>query len=119
MLKFSEYSQNGNGDDLTVISVSSLEIDKINEELDYSLNESSVNPYSDWCNSQKVLSNYGVELPNVVFEDMDEGEVVVILNCEDTDYYFYYCFWLNEENCYESFSTVTDESGLEELLNEE
>lgn len=119
MLKFGEFSLDGNGDDLTVISVSSLEIDKINEELNLSLNESSVNPYYDWLNSQRVLSKFGIDLPNVVFEDMDEGEVVVVLNCEDTDYYFYYCYSLNEENYYESFATVTDESGLEELLSEE
>jgi len=117
MLKFNEFLEN-DGDDLTVISVSSLEIDKINEELILSLNESSVNPYSDWNNCRKVLSNFNINLPKTIFEDVDEGEKIVILNCEDTDYYFYYCFYLNE-GYYESFATVTDESGLEELLKEE
>lgn len=118
MLNFQQFVES-NGDDLTVISVSSLEIDKINEELDFSLNESSVNPYREWANSQRALSKFGIDLPNVVFEDMDEGEVVVVLECDGTDYYFYYCYSLNEQNCYESFATVTDESGLEELLSEE
>ena len=118
MLKFQQFVENGGGN-LTVISVSSLEIKKINEELDFALNESSVNPYREWSNSQKVLSKFHIDLPSVVFEDLDEGEEVVVLNCEGTDYYFYYCYWLNEENCYESFATVTDESGLEELLSEE
>ena len=117
MLKFQQFVENG-GDDLTVISVSSLEIDKINEELLMSLNESSVNPYVDWRNAQNCLSKFGIDIPDVIFEDMDEGEEVIVLNCEDTDYYFYYCFWLNE-GLYESFVTVTDESGLEELLKEE
>ena len=117
MLNFQQFVES-DGDDLTVISVSSLEVDKINEELDFSLNESSVNPYLDWANSQRALRRFGVDLPNVVFEDMDEGEEVIILECEGTDYYFYYSFWLNED-VYESFATVTDESGLEELLKEE
>lgn len=118
MFKFQQFVENG-GDDLTVISVSSLEIDKINEELMMSLNESSVNPYIDWRNAQSSLSKFGIHIPDVIFEDMDEGEEVIVLNVEDTDYYFYYCFWLNEENVYESFVTVTDKSGLEELLKEE
>lgn len=117
MLNFQQFVES-DGDDLTVISVSSLEIDKINEELDFSLNESSVNPYSDWENCQRTLSRFGIDLPKVMFEDMDEGEEVVILNCEDTDYYFYYCFQLDEGR-YTSFATVTDESGLEEILKEE
>jgi hypothetical protein len=115
MLKFKEYVKNG--DDLTVISVSNLEIDKINEELLLSLNESSVNPYYNWLNTQMTLSKFNISLPNIVFEDIDEGEEVIILNCEGTDYYFYYAFWLNEGH-YESFATVTDESGLEEILKE-
>lgn len=117
MLSFQQFVES-NGDDLTVISVSSLDIEAINEELNHSLNESSVNPYYDWLNSQRALSYFGIKLPNVVFEDMDEGEEIVILECGDTDYYFYYAFWLNE-GVYESFATVTDESGLEELLKEE
>jgi hypothetical protein len=117
MLKFQQFVES-NGDDLTVISVSSLEIGKINEELNRSLNESSVNPYYDWLNSQRALSHFGIDLPNVIFEDLDEGEEIVILECGDTDYYFYYSFWLNE-GVYESFATVTDESGLEEILKEE
>jgi hypothetical protein len=116
MLKFKEYVENG--DDLTVISVSSLEVDKINEELNFSLSESSVNPYHNWRNCQMTLSKFGIDLPKVVFEDMAEGEEVVILECESSDYYFYYSFWLNED-AYESFATVTDESGLEKLLKEE
>lgn len=116
MFKFKEYLENG--DDLTVISVSSLDIETINEELSYSLNESSVNPYYDWLNSQRALLQFGINLPNVTFKDLDEGEEVVVLNCEGTDYYFYYCFQL-VEGVYESFAAVTDESGLEELLKEE
>ena len=118
MLKFSQFVKNDGGD-LTVISVSSLDIDSINEQLNLAINESTVNPYYDWLNCQRALHKFGIELPNVVFEDKDGAEEVVILNCEDTDYYFYYCFTLNEEGYYESFSTVTDESGLEELLEEE
>jgi hypothetical protein len=117
MLNFQQFVES-DGDDLTVISVSSLEIDKINEELLLSLNESSVNPYVDWANSQRALSKFGIDLPKTIFEDIDEGEKIVILNCEDTDYYFYYCFNLSE-GYYESFATVTDESGLEDLLKEE
>jgi hypothetical protein len=117
MLNFQQFVES-DGDDLTVISVSSLDIEAINEELNHSLNESSVNPYYDWLNSQRALSHFGIELPSIVFEDMDEGEEIVILECEGTDYYFYYSFWLNE-GVYESFATVTDESGLDELLKEE
>jgi hypothetical protein len=117
MLNFQQFVEL-DGDSLTVISVSSLDMDAINEELNLSLNESSVNPYYDWLNSQRTLNHFGIDLPNVVFEDLDEGEEIVILECEGTDYYFYYSFWLNE-GVYESFATVTDESGLEELLKEE
>ena len=117
MLNFQQFVES-DGDDLTVISVSSLDIEAINEELNHSLNESSVNPYYDWLNSQRALSYFGIKLPNVVFEDVDEGEEIIILECGDTDYYFYYAFWLNE-GVYESFATVTDESGLDELLKEE
>jgi hypothetical protein len=117
MLSFQQFVES-DGDDLTVISVSSLDIEAINEGLNHSLNESSVNPYYDWLNSQMTLNHFGISLPNVVFEDLDEGEEIVILECEGTDYYFYYSFWLNE-GVYESFATVTDESGLEEILKEE
>jgi hypothetical protein len=116
MLNFQQFVES-NGDDLTVISVSSLDMEVINEELNLSLNESSVNPYYDWLNSQRALLQFGIELPNVVFEDLDEGEEIVILECGDTDYYFYYSFWLNE-GVYESFATITDEKGLEELLED-
>jgi hypothetical protein len=118
MLNFRQFVESDR-DDLTVISVSSLEIDKINEELDFSLNESSTNPYYEWIDCQKTLNKFGIELPNVIFEDMDQGEIVMVLNCEDTDYYFYYCYSLNEQNFYESFATITDELELQELLKEE
>ena len=117
MLSFQQFVES-NGDDLMVISVSSLDIEAINEELSLSLNESSVNPYYDWLNSQRALLQFGINLPSVMFEDVDEGEEIVILECNGTDYYFYYCFSLNE-GIYETFATVTDESGLEELLKEE
>lgn len=118
MLKFKQFAEN-NGDDLTVISVSSLCVEDINDELDFSLNESCTNPYVEWDNCSKVLSKFGVDLPRVVFEDMEGDEVVVVLNNEDTDYYFYYCFALNEEGYYDSFATVTDDAGLDELLAED
>ena len=120
MLKFREFVSDGNGDNIPVVSVSSLNLEAINEQLILSLNESPVNPYIDWVNSRKVLEQFDIKLPNTIFKDIMEGEELVALNLEGTDYYFYYCYHMSEDmDCYESFATVVDESGLEELLREE
>jgi hypothetical protein len=80
--------------------------------------ESYLNPYIGWLNSSKIMEKYGVNLPRYVFRDLEEGVEVVPLSIKESEYYFYYEYQMNEDGSYQSFATITDEQGLEELIEE-
>jgi hypothetical protein len=119
MLKFSEFIKENGGRNIPIVFISSdVNFDEINEELDECTNESVSNPYVGWLNITNTLLEHGIELPKVLFEDIQETEEVIILNFNESEYYFYYNHMLNEESHYESFAIITDEAGLDELLKE-
>ena len=121
MIGFRHYISEEIGDDLNVISISEDICDsyeQINELLDICLSESSVNPYTGWLQSAKTLATFGINLPKVVFSDLREGVEVISLTFNESEYYFYYEYVINESNQYETFATITDEDGLDELLKE-
>ncbi len=121
MIGFKTFISEEIGDDLKVVSISedvSQSYEQINELLDICLNESSVNPYTGWIQSSKTLTAFGIDLPKVVFSDSQEGTEVVTLTFNESEYYFYYEYELNESGLYETFATITDENGLDDLLKE-
>ena len=122
MISFRDFVSDETRNDLNVVSVSEETVslfEEINEALDNCLVESHLNPYIGWRNSSKVMENYGIKLPSYIFKDLHEGEEVVALNVNESEYYFYYAYQINEDGSYQTFATITDEQGLEELIEEE
>jgi hypothetical protein len=124
MLSFRHFLSQDNGDvTIPVVSLTeglSFDIDEINEQLDSCLTESLANPYIGWLNSARILEQYGIKLPKVLFKDILEGEEVVALNMNESEeeHYFYYEYNFVKEG-YHSFASIVNESELEELLAEE
>lgn len=122
MIGFKAFISEEHVDDLKVVHISediSHSLEQINQLFDNQLSEELNNPYTGWLWSSKILESFGIELPKVTFSDINEGIEVVELKLNESSYYFYYEYELNESNQYETFATITDESGLDELLNEE
>ena len=122
MLKFGEFIRERSGENISVVSTSDLfvdSIDSINEQLDLCLTVCWLNPYLGWVNASKIMAPYGIQLPRIIFRDIQEGEEVVALNLEESkeNYYFYYNYNFTKEG-YESFATIANETELEELLKE-
>jgi len=122
MLKFGEFIREHSGENISVVSTSDSfidSIDSINEQLDLCLTECWLNPYLGWVNASKIMAPYGIQLPRIIFRDIQEGEEVVALNLEESkeNYYFYYNYNFTKEG-YESFATIANETELEELLKE-
>lgn len=121
MLSFREFISEETENNLTVVSVSEEVLslfEEINQALDNCLVESYLNPYIGWLNSSKIMEKYGINLPRYVFRDLEEGVEVVPLSIKESEYYFYYEYQMNEDGSYQSFATITDEQGLEELIEE-
>lgn len=124
MLSFRYFLSEDNGDvTIPVVSISeslSFNIDNVNEQLDGILTENLSNPYIGWVNSSKILEQYGIKLPKVLFRDILEGVEVVALNINESEeeHYFYYEYSFVKEG-YTSFASIVNESELDELLAEE
>jgi len=121
MIGFRHFISEDIGDNLNVVSISediNDTYEQINELLDICLSESSVNPYTGWIQASKTLTAFGIDLPKVVFSGVQEGVEVIPLTFNESEYYFYYEYVLNESNQYETFATITDENGLNDLLKE-
>jgi len=124
MLSFRHFLSEETGDvTIPVVSITeslSFDVDSINDQLDGCLTESLANPYIGWLNSARILEQYGIKLPKVLFKDILEGEEVVALNMNESEeeHYFYYEYNFVKEG-YHSFASIVNESELEELLAEE
>lgn len=130
MLSFRHFLSEETGDaTIPVVSITeglSFDIDSINEQLDGILTENLSNPYIGWVNSSRILEQYGIKLPKVLFRDILEGVEVVSLNKvvalnineSEEEHYFYYEYNFVKEG-YHSFASIVNESELEELLAEE
>jgi len=124
MLSFRHFLSEETGDvTIPVVSITeslSFDVDSINDQLDGCLTESLANPYIGWLNSARILEQYGIKLPKVLFKDILEGEEVVALNMNESEeeHYFYYEYNFVKEG-YHSFASIVNQSELEELLAEE
>jgi hypothetical protein len=124
MLSFKHFLSQDNGDvTIPVVSITeslSFDIDNINDQLDGCLTENLSNPYIGWVNSSRILEQYGIKLPKVLFRDILEGVEVVALNINESEeeHYFYYEYNFVKEG-YHSFASIVNESELDELLAEE
>jgi hypothetical protein len=124
MLSFRHFLSEETGDvTIPVVSITeslSFDVDSINDQLDGCLTESLANPYIGWLNSARILEQYGIKLPKVLFKDILEGEEVVALNMNESEeeHYFYYVYNFVKEG-YHSFASIVNQSELEELLAEE
>jgi hypothetical protein len=145
MINFREFISEG-GYNVPVVSLDKEKVNlsnestrnEINRNLAAVLSSGSTNPYGSWIRVSKVLSMYGVNLPRVIFQDAEEGEEVVeihqfgekwgasldgtVTQPNDVgypDYYLYFNYGIGENGFYESFATVTDEEGLNDLIGDD
>jgi hypothetical protein len=147
MLNFSDFVKLDENHKMPVVSIYKDEVDlskqetrnEINRSLAAELSRNYVNPYTAWVRVGKILSTYHVILPRVLFKDADEGEEIVAIsqfgtksgyakdgsgviippNATDSEneYYLYFSYTLGESGFYETYATVTDDAGLNELVD--
>mgnify|MGYP003332380406 FL=1 len=108
---------------------------EINRNLAASLSRNFVNPYGGWVSIRKILDQYGIFLPKIVFQDQEDGEEIVALNqfgdkwgatldgvvtspndSAEEDYYLYYSFGRDESGFYDIFAKIVDEDELNDML---
>jgi hypothetical protein len=144
MYSFREFmAEDGYG--TTVVSISKDKVDlskpstvsEINRNFAAELSRHWMTPYGGWKRVCKVLEMYGVEVPKVVFQDVDFGEEVVVIsqfghkwgaNLDGTvtqpndqnepEHYLYYNYNIDETGFYKCDALVTDEAGLNEILSD-
>jgi hypothetical protein len=145
MLKFSEFITEG-GYGVPVVSLSKDKVDlakentrnEINRNIAAELSRTWMNPYGGWMKIRKVLSMYNIFLPNVIFQDEEEGEEVIAIQQfgdkfgadlsgvvtsphepDDAEFYLYYSYGIGDSGFYEAFAVVTDEDGLNDLMSDD
>jgi hypothetical protein len=145
MLNFREFIKEEDDREIAVIKISIDNIDLSKEETRDEINDTlfealddqpSTNPYGGWFRAAKILSLYGINLPKVIFKDILDGEEVVAISQfgekvgakldgtismkgDEEEYYFYYSYGINEDGYYDSYATVVDESGLNDLVSDD
>ena len=144
MISFKDYIKEcGDGMDIPSIKISKEQIDcskeetrdEINDNLYRGLDPHFLNPYIGWVRASKLLSLYGIALPRVIFQDLEDGEEVVAINQfgdvvgattngvnmepENTEYYFYFSYGRTEDGHYECYAEITDSDGLDELVSDD
>jgi hypothetical protein len=125
--------------DKTKVGVSGLSTrNEINRNLAAVLSSNFVNPYDGWVRIRKVLDQYGVVLPKVVFQDQEQGEEVVALSqfgdkwgatldgvvtspndSEEEDYFLYYNFGIDETGFYDTYAKIVTEDELNDILEDD
>lgn len=145
MLKFKEYITEG-GYNVPVVTINKEKVDlsrrdtrnEINRNLSAELAKEFINPYGGWERLRKILIMYGIALPNILFQDAEEGEEVVAINQfgdrwgaevngivtspgtpEEEEYYLYYSYGIGEHGFYDSFAVITDANGLEDFIKDD
>lgn len=90
-------------------------------------------PYIALGNVARVLAYASIVVPQYTFLDRDEGEVVFDANQfgktvgikidgtpedeEETDYYVYFSYSMNDDGFYDCFAALVDSEGLEKILD--
>jgi hypothetical protein len=144
MLNFGEFITEG-GYNVPVVSIEKDKVDlstdatrnEINRNMAAELSREWMNPYGGWTRIRKVLSMYSIFLPNVIFNDEEEGEEIVVLSqfgdkwgatldgvvtspndVDVPEYYLYYTYEISEHGFYKATAIVTDEEGINDVLKE-
>jgi hypothetical protein len=142
MLKFGEFSTEG-GYHMPVVSISKDEVDlskeetrnEMNRNISAELSRHFMNPYGAWLKIGKILEMYSIFLPKVIFNDEMEGEEVVAIqqfggqwgadlsgkvttpnSPDDTEYYLYYSYGIDDGGFYSAYACVVDEEELNAIL---
>jgi len=145
MKSFAEFISEG-GYHVPVVSLSKEKVDlekfetrnEINRNLAAELSREWVNPYGGWRKVSKVLSMYSIALPNIIFQDAEEGEEVVAISQfgeisgaelngnvsaphqpEESEWFLYYSYGIGESGFYEANAIVTDEQGLDDIISDQ
>tara|TARA_R110000868_G_scaffold282823_1_gene543117 strand:- start:403 stop:804 length:402 start_codon:yes stop_codon:yes gene_type:complete len=88
---------------------------EINNRLDRDLNDLLLSPESGLQRIRKVMASYGYEMPALYDADPDGDEVILDLE-EDLSVYIIY--YLTDDDNYEFYAEVGNESRMEELLSD-
>jgi hypothetical protein len=113
---------------------SKARLDTINSNLMRALGEPVLTPYIGYGILQKILFQYGIQIPLQVFLDLDAGEIIFdvsqfgemnpvpgynIAGKEEEKLHVYYGFEQKENGYFDVFGAVAPASELEDLLNGE
>jgi hypothetical protein len=88
---------------------------EINNRLDRDLNDVLLSPESGLQRIRKVLNAYGYDMPALYDADPDGDEVILDLEENLSVYIIYY---LTDDDNYEFYAEVGNESRMEELLSD-
>jgi len=110
---------------------------ELNRNLALASTGHSVNPYTDLFRVTKVLNLYGISPPKITFTNMEEGEEIIAVdqfgaksgaglcgkveklnNLDETEYFFYYSYELQDDGHYETKAKIMDAEELAKHIEE-
>lgn len=144
MKSFSTFILEG-GYSLPAVTISKAQTDlknpstriEINQNLAAGLSCSFTNSYGGWIKIRRILELYGIALPKVIFNDVEEGEEVVAISQfggwgadlsgmvtspnihNEEEHYLYYSYEVSNNGFYRAFAVITDEEGLNNFISDE
>lgn len=111
---------------------------ELNHNLALAVAGKNINPYSAWNRVSKVLVLFGINLPKVVFHDLEMGEEIVHIdqfgarsgaelngtvekmnNLDEVQHYFYFSYEMNDDGYYDVEAMISDENELDDFLSSE
>jgi hypothetical protein len=143
MIKFRDFVTEGF--DFPVVSIDKDKTDlskeatrnEINKNLAAELSIQFVNPYAGWIRIGKLLTFYNITLPKVLFDDDVEGEEVVAITQfggvfgadlsgkvtaphlpDESEFYLYYSYGIDDSGFYKAYAVVVDEEELSDMLED-
>ena len=97
-------------------SLDSDVISSINSSLDVELDEILMTPESGVQRLRKVLMRFGIEMPALYGLDPEGDEMALPIN---DDVFVYIIYSPTDDGRYDFYAELTDEAGLEEILEDE
>lgn len=88
----------------------------INDGLNVELDDVVLSPETGVQKVRKVLMRYGIEVPALYDMDSEDDEIALPID-EHTYLYILYC--QTDDGLYDFYAELTDEEGLEEILEDE
>lgn len=92
------------------------DFEAINSHLDGACLKHYPTPELAYSAVRQVLDSFDIELPEISFADLEEGEDVVQIEDEDAFLYFGYC--LDDLNLYEIHAEIMPEDDLDEFMED-